>query len=70
VELGRVRWGHAHRAIGDIARSKGMTELARATELGRESLYEALSKEGNPELSTVLRVIDALGLKLHAAPAR
>jgi len=47
-----------------------MTELARATELGRESLYEALSKEGNPELSTVLRVIDALGLKLHAAPAR
>ena len=57
-------------ALGDIARSKGMTELARATGLGRESLYKALSKEGNPEFSTVLKVIDALGLKLHAVPAR
>ena len=53
-------------AIGDIARAKGMTEIARKTGLGRESLYKALSPDGNPEFSTVLKVIEALGLKLHA----
>jgi probable addiction module antidote protein len=53
-------------ALGDIARSTGMTQLARATGLGRESLYKALSMEGNPELATVLKVIQALGLRLHA----
>lgn len=53
-------------ALGDIARAKGMSELARATGLGRESLYKALSAEGNPEFATVLKVIRALGLKLHA----
>lgn len=57
-------------AIGDIARSKGMTALARETGLGRESLYKALSKDGHPEFETVLRVIGALGLKLQAVPAR
>ena len=56
-------------ALGDIARAKGMTEVARKAGLGRESLYKALSPTGNPELSTVLRVVEALGLKLHAAPA-
>lgn len=54
-------------ALGDIARAKGMTEIARETGLGRESLYKALSPEGNPELSTVLKVAKALGLRLHAA---
>jgi probable addiction module antidote protein len=54
-------------ALGDIARAKGMTELARDTGLGRESLYKALSPDGNPEFATVLKVIRSLGLKLHAA---
>lgn len=53
-------------ALGDIARSKGMTNIARETGLGRESLYKALSLEGNPELATVLKVIQALGLRLRA----
>jgi len=53
-------------ALGDIARAKGMTQITQKTGLGRESLYKALSAEGNPELSTVLKVVDALGLKLHA----
>lgn len=56
-------------ALGDIARAKGMTEVARKAGLGRESLYKALSPDGNPEFATVLRVINALGLKLHAVPA-
>ena len=56
-------------ALGDIARAKGMTRVARKAGLGRESLYKALSPNGNPELATVLRVIAALGLKLHALPA-
>jgi probable addiction module antidote protein len=56
-------------ALGDIARAKGMTQVARKAGLGRESLYKALSPNGNPELATVLRVIEALGLKLHAVPA-
>jgi probable addiction module antidote protein len=53
-------------ALGDIARAKGMSEIARETGLGRESLYKALSPEGNPEFATVLKVIRALGLRLHA----
>jgi len=56
--------------LGDIARAKGMTQIARDAGLGRESLYKALSPEGNPELSTVLKVIRALGLQLHAAAAQ
>lgn len=52
-------------ALGDIARAKGMTEVAREAGLGRESLYKALSANGNPELGTVLRVMRSLGLKLH-----
>jgi probable addiction module antidote protein len=55
--------------LGDIARAKGMAQLARDTGLGRESLYKALSAEGNPEFATVLKVIRALGLKLHAEAA-
>lgn len=54
-------------ALGDIARAKGISQIARDTGLGRESLYKALSPEGNPELGTVLKVVRALGLRLHAA---
>lgn len=57
-------------ALGDIARAKGMTKIARRAGLGRESLYKALSAGGNPELGTVLRVVRALGIRLHAVPAR
>ncbi len=57
-------------ALGDIARAKGgIAKVARETGLGRESLYKALSPEGNPEFSTVLKVVRALGLRLHAMSA-
>jgi probable addiction module antidote protein len=56
-------------ALGDIARARGMAQLARDTGLAREGLYKALSAEGNPEFSTVMRVIQALGLKLHVEPS-
>lgn len=58
------------KALGTIARAKGMTQLAKETGLGRESLYKALSGEGNPSFSTILKVISALGIRLHAEPAR
>ncbi|MEJ1961509.1 MAG: addiction module antidote protein [Gammaproteobacteria bacterium] len=61
--------GFISAALGDIARSYGMAQIARETGLGRESLYKALSSEGNPELATVIKVLRALGLRLHAAPA-
>jgi probable addiction module antidote protein len=61
--------GFIAKALGDIARAKGMAELSRETGLGRESLYKALSSEGNPQLSTVLKVAKALGLQLHVKPA-
>ena len=57
-------------ALGDIAKAKGMTDIAKKTGLGRESLYKALSQEGNPEFSTVMKVISALGLKLHAGTGK
>ena len=53
-------------ALGDIARARGMTEVARRAGLGRESLYKALSPDGNPELATVLKVVRSLGIRLHA----
>jgi len=56
-------------ALGNIARAKGMTEIARDAGLGRECLHKALSSSGNPELGTVLKLISALGLQLHASPA-
>ncbi len=56
-------------ALGDIARAQGMSQIARKTGLGRESLYKALSPDGNPEFSTVLKVVRALGLRLHATSA-
>lgn len=56
-------------ALGDIARARGMTKLARDTGLGRESLYKTLSAEGNPELATVFKVLRAMGLRLHVTAA-
>jgi probable addiction module antidote protein len=53
-------------ALGTIARAKGMTEVARKTGLSRESLYKALSAEGNPEFATILKVMRALDLKITA----
>jgi probable addiction module antidote protein len=55
-------------ALGDIARAKGMSQVARDAGLGRESLYKALSPAGNPEFATILKVVKALGLALHASP--
>ena len=54
------------KALGNIARAKGMTEIARETGLSRESLYKSLSGERSPSFETVLKVITALGLKIHA----
>ena len=57
-------------ALGVIARARGMSQLARDTGLARENLYKALSSDGNPEFGTILKVIKALGLKLHAQSAQ
>ena len=57
------------RALGDIARAKGMSQVARETGLSRESLYKALSENGNPSFATVLKVAVALGVQLHAKVA-
>lgn len=57
-------------ALGDIAKAKGMSHIAKQTGLGRESLYKALSPEGNPEFSTILKVVNALGLQLHVASGK
>jgi probable addiction module antidote protein len=54
-------------ALGDVARAKGMARIAKAAGLGRESLYKALSQDGNPHFATVLKVLQALGLKLKIA---
>lgn len=54
------------KALGDIARAKGMTQVARDAGLSRESLYKALSGERTPNFDTILKVIGALGLRLHA----
>ena len=57
------------KALGNVARAKGMSQLAKDTGLGRESLYKALSGEGNPSFGTILKVMHALGLKLQAEAA-
>jgi probable addiction module antidote protein len=56
-------------ALGNIAKAKGMTAVAKEAGIGRESLYKALSPEGNPEFATILKVVNALGLHLHATRA-
>jgi probable addiction module antidote protein len=53
-------------ALGTVARAKGMTEVSRKSGLSRESLYKALSAEGNPEFATILKVMSALDLKITA----
>src|ERR1044072_7464194 len=57
------------KAIGDIARAKGMSQVARDAGLSRESLYKALSGERSPDFETVLKVVSALGIRLHAEAA-
>ncbi len=57
------------KALGDIARAKGMAQVAKEAGLSRESLYRALSADGNPSFATVLKVARALGVKLHAQAA-
>jgi probable addiction module antidote protein len=57
------------KALGVIARSHGMTQISKETGLGRESLYKALSGEGNPSFDTILKVTKALGLQLRVEPA-
>ena len=51
-------------ALGTVARARGMTRIAKKAGLSRESLYKALSSDGNPEFGTIIRVVQALGLKL------
>ncbi len=57
------------RALGNITRAKGMSQVARDAGLSRESLYKALSGERNPSFDTILKVTSALGIRLHAEPA-
>jgi probable addiction module antidote protein len=56
--------------LGDIARAKGMSKIAEQAGLGRTSLYKALSPEGHPDFDTILKVINALGMKLQATSAK
>ena len=56
-------------ALGTVARARGMSQIAKEAGLSRESLYKALGSEGNPEFGTVLRVVQALGLKLSITSA-
>lgn len=56
--------GHIASALGDVARSRGMTEIARKAGVGRQALYGALSETGNPTLETLTAVLKALGLQL------
>jgi probable addiction module antidote protein len=56
-------------AVADVAKAKGMTQLAQDAGLGRESLYKALSSGAKPRYDTVLRILRALGIQLHAVPA-
>jgi probable addiction module antidote protein len=56
-------------ALGVVARARGMAGIAKSAELNRESLYKALGETGNPEFSTVMRVLQAMGLKLSVRPA-
>ena len=58
------------KALGDIARAKGMTQVARDAGLSRESLYKALSGDRSPGFDTILKVVGALGLQLHAEAAQ
>lgn len=56
-------------ALGDIARAKGIGMISKKTGLSRQNLYKSLSKKGNPEISTIFKIVSALGLRLVVAPA-
>lgn len=56
-------------ALGNVARARGMSAVAKAAKLGRQSLYKALDKDGNPTVDTLVKVMSALGLKLSAEAA-
>lgn len=56
-------------ALGDVARARGMSEIARTAGVSRESLYRALSREGNPEFATILKVMKAMGLRMSIGAA-
>lgn len=58
---------HIASALGDVARSKGMSKIAKKSGVGRQALYNALSDNGNPTLETLTAVLDALGLQLTVA---
>ncbi len=70
LEEGRDDPAFITSALGNIARARGMSQLARKTGLTREGLYKALSPNGNPEFATVMKVIRALGLELRGAAAK
>lgn len=55
------------KALGEVARSRGMAQIARDTGISREGLYKALSSEGNPSFATVMKVMRSLGLRLHVS---
>jgi probable addiction module antidote protein len=55
-------------ALGEVARAHGMTKLATEAGISREGLYKALSEEGNPSFATIIKVLAALGLRLHVEP--
>ena len=57
------------KALGDVARARGMMQLAKDTGLTREGLYKALGERGNPSFSTVIKVMSALGLQINVSPA-
>lgn len=57
------------KALGDIARAKGMAQVARDSGLSRESLYKALSGDRSPDFETILKIVNALGIRLHAKAA-
>ena len=61
--------GEIRDALGLVARARGMTEIASAAKLNRESLYRALGDSGNPEFTTIVKVMKALGLRLSVVPA-
>ena len=61
--------GFIAKALGDIARAKGMAQVARDAGVSRESLYKALSGDRSPDFETILKVVNALGIRLHAKAA-
>ena len=59
---------YINRAFGDVARARGMTDIAKQTGVKREALYRALSETGNPQFTTMMQVIKAMGLRLSVVP--